>query len=397
MLYAARSSCSAGRHNPLQGRPVMPAVWSQALSAPPLDRDVLTAGRIEWPPVPAAVTVSEAKPGLAGHQVQFARPAVADGYRPQVNTVPVQRDDLGGDTLLHGIMTRKLEDRGILCHRQCLDSLARSKGQVRDEAFDDEHPVWVEDLRHVLEALGLACLAEQAEQRVGDQIHQPERTADPDLRHVADGDRDRFSARLGPQPPDHRLRSVNSLHDHATARQGQRYPAGPDRQFQHSSAVRQLGEEVHRRLRVKTAIAVVINTRPAGAIESRIIKPSHAVTKAEAGGRRYTIFTAESPAATYSSAAADECSAILVVVPTGHIRCRTGGPEQALIVHDADERSGWSVPVTFIFLVRQSVLLRKRESLEPVQPSARTYSHHSVRGDDGDGTACGLLEKFDPT
>jgi len=102
---------------------------------------VLTATCIEWPTVPAAVTVSEAKPGLAGHQVQFARPAVADGYRPQVDAVPVQRDDLGGDTLLHGIMTRKLEGRGILGHRQCLDSLAPVEpGQVRDEAFDENVP-----------------------------------------------------------------------------------------------------------------------------------------------------------------------------------------------------------------------------------------------------------------
>jgi hypothetical protein len=60
------------------------------------------------------VTVSEAKPGLAGHQVQFARPAVTDGYRPHVNAAPVRRDDLGGDALLHGIMTGKLEGRGVL-------------------------------------------------------------------------------------------------------------------------------------------------------------------------------------------------------------------------------------------------------------------------------------------
>jgi hypothetical protein len=77
----------------------------------------------------------------------------------------------------------------------------------------------------------------------------------------------------------------------------------PDRQFQHSSAAGQLCEEVHGRRRVKSAIAVVINTRPARAMERRIIKPSHAVTKADADGRRYNIFTAEARAATYSSAA----------------------------------------------------------------------------------------------
>jgi hypothetical protein len=75
------------------------------------------------------------------------------------------------------------------------------------------------------------------------------------------------------------------------------------------------------------------------------------------------------------------------------------GPEgrsRPLVVHDAGERYGWSVPVTLIFLVRQSVLLRKCEPLKPVQSSARTYPHPSVRGDDGDGTADGLLKKFDP-
>ncbi len=49
-----------------------------------------------------------------------------------------------------------------------------------------------------------------------------------------------------------------------------------------------------------------------------------------------------------------------------------------------------------IFLVRQPVLLRKCEPLEPVQPSARTYPHPGVRGDDSDGPAGGLLEELDP-
>jgi len=112
-----------------------------------------------------------------------------------------------------------------------------------------EHP------GYVLEALGLACLAQQTEQRVGDQVNQPERTADLNLRHVGDGDRDRLSARLGPQPLEHRFGGVNALHDHSTAGQAQRDPAGHDRQFQYPAAAGQHCDEVNSWRRVKSAIA----------------------------------------------------------------------------------------------------------------------------------------------
>jgi hypothetical protein len=39
--------------------------------------------------------------------------------------------------------------------------------------------------RHAAEALGLLRLAEQAEQRVEYQVHEPERAADLHLGHVA--------------------------------------------------------------------------------------------------------------------------------------------------------------------------------------------------------------------
>lgn len=73
-------------------------------SVPLVDRDVATAGGIEWPPVPAAMAFAQPQAGLSGHQVQFARPGVAQGHRPQVRAVPVESDHLGDDALLRRIV-----------------------------------------------------------------------------------------------------------------------------------------------------------------------------------------------------------------------------------------------------------------------------------------------------
>jgi hypothetical protein len=80
------------------------------------------------------------------------------------------------------------------------------------------------------------------------------------------------------------------------------HPATRLRKTRGTSAASQLCEEVNDRRRVKPTKAVVITTRPTGAIELRIIKPSHAVTKAKADGTRYSI-SLPGLGATYSSAA----------------------------------------------------------------------------------------------
>src|SRR5215468_12655762 len=106
-----------------------------------------------------------------------------------METIAIQRDDLDGDALLLGIVTSKLEDRRILCHVHRLDPLVTVEpGNVRDEAFDDEHPVRVEHPSHIPEAVGLTCLAEQTKQRIEDEVHEPERAGSSDLGHVPDHD-----------------------------------------------------------------------------------------------------------------------------------------------------------------------------------------------------------------
>src|SRR5262249_4523965 len=208
-----------------------------------------------------------------------------------MDTIAVQRDNLDGDTLLLGIMTRKLEDRRIFSHIYRLDSLITVEpGDVRDEAFDDEHPVRVKYPGHIPEAVGLTCLVEQAKQRIGYQIHQPERADNSDLRHVANRDGYRVTARLGPHPANHRFRSVNALDPHSAASQWKRDPAGPNPQLQNPSVPGQPGEKVSRRPRVAVAVMLVVNARPAIAIERRILEFSHAVTKADCRSQRLHIF-----------------------------------------------------------------------------------------------------------
>src|SRR5437899_3099604 len=90
--------------------------------------------------------------------------------------------------------------------------------------------------RHAGEALRLPRLAEQAEQRVEHQVHQPEPAADRYLGHVTDGDRDRVAAGLSPQPFHHRGRGVKPLYGDPAGGQRQRDPARPDGQLQHPAA-----------------------------------------------------------------------------------------------------------------------------------------------------------------
>lgn len=58
--------------------------WSGSL----VNGDVAVAGRSEWPTVPVGVAFGEPQAGPVGHQVQLSRPAVADGYRPQMRPRP---------------------------------------------------------------------------------------------------------------------------------------------------------------------------------------------------------------------------------------------------------------------------------------------------------------------
>ena len=64
----------------------------------------------------------------------------------------------------------------------------------------------------------------------------------------------------GKSGPDGHLRSVNAPRAHTAASQGKRDPASPDRKFEHPSVARQRGEKVHDRLRVTSAVMLVIDT-----------------------------------------------------------------------------------------------------------------------------------------
>jgi hypothetical protein len=131
------------------------------------------------------------------------------------------------------------------------------------------------------EALRLPRLAEQAEQRVEHQVHQPEPAAGRHLGHVSHGDRDRLAARLGPQPFHHRGRCVNPFHGDPPGRQRQRDPSRPDGQLQHPPVSGQAGHELHRGPRVHLPVVVVINGRPAIAVERGIIEAGHGLKQTQ--------------------------------------------------------------------------------------------------------------------
>jgi hypothetical protein len=79
------------------GLRTLPGETEVVWSVPLVYRDVAAAAAVEWPPVPVAVALPQLKAGLLGHQVQFAGPGVAEGHRPQVRSLPIEGDDLGGD------------------------------------------------------------------------------------------------------------------------------------------------------------------------------------------------------------------------------------------------------------------------------------------------------------
>jgi hypothetical protein len=194
-----------------------------------------------------------------------------------VHPLAIQGDHLGGDALPHPVVDGHLDHRRVFGHRPGLDPLiVVEPGQVRHKALDDEQPARIKHARHTGEALCLPRLAEQAEQRIEHQVHQPEPAADRHLSHVAHGDRDRLPARLGPQPLHHRSRGINPLHRDPPGRQRQRHPPGPDSQLQHPPVPGQAGQELHRGRRVRMPVVVVISGRPAIAIEPGVVESGHA-------------------------------------------------------------------------------------------------------------------------
>jgi hypothetical protein len=220
---------------------------------------VAAAGSSEPLSAPVGVAFGQPQAGPVGHQVELGRPAVADGHRAQVHSLVVQHDHLGDDALLHPVVAGHLDDCRVFSHGPRLDSLiVIEPGHVRNEALDDEHPSRPERARHVAEAIGLQFLAEQAEQRVEHQVHQPEPAADRYPGHIADGHRDRLTAWLGPQPLYHRGRCVYPFHSDPPGRQGQRHPARPDAQLKHPPVPGQARQELHRGSRVHVLVVVVI-------------------------------------------------------------------------------------------------------------------------------------------
>src|SRR5215472_15440969 len=208
----------------------------------------------------------------------------------------VEGDDLDGDPLLYHIVAGEFEDRRVLGHRSCLNALAPVEpGEVGYEAFDDKHPARAEHTSDVAETLSLPGLAEQAEQRVEDQIHQAERPSGRDLSHVADDDGDRLTTRLGPQPFYHRGGGVDPLHRGPPGGQRQRDPAGADRQLEHPAISGQPGEELHSEPWVHVGEVFVIHPSPAIAVERRIFKPCHASHSNRLPGRQPPLSTSTCP------------------------------------------------------------------------------------------------------
>ena len=118
--------------------------------------------------------------------------------------------------------------------------------------LDDEQPARLEHLRDVAEAVDLACLAGQVEQRVEHQVREPERTRHRDVGHVADDSRDRRATRLRTHQLDHRRRTLDALYNYAALSQGYRHPTGADSEPEDPATVRHHpGQEVDGRCRVE--------------------------------------------------------------------------------------------------------------------------------------------------
>ena len=95
----------------------------------------------------------------------------------------------------------------------------------------------------VPEARNLLVLRREVHDRVRDEIRERERAVHSRRREVADRDADLLGAWLGPQLRDHRLRQVDSVHPHATPRERERDPAGPDAEFERVPAASEIGQE----------------------------------------------------------------------------------------------------------------------------------------------------------
>jgi hypothetical protein len=97
---------------------------------------------------------------------------------------------------------------------------------------------------------------------------------DRNVGHVADGDRDLLTTRLGAHPRHHLVRAFDALDGHTPGGQRHRDPAGPDRQLQYPPAAGQPREELNRRGRIGVSGLVVV-VRPELTEERGIIEFRH--------------------------------------------------------------------------------------------------------------------------
>ena len=130
-------------------------------------------------------------------------------------------------------------------HVEGVEGLAgREALEPGDAYLDDEAAAGLEVGRDVAEARDLRLLRRQVGDRIEDQVGDRERSVHGRRCEVANRHVDVFATRLCAQFRGHRLRQLNSVHQHSPLRERQRDPSRPDPELERASASRGLEEEV---------------------------------------------------------------------------------------------------------------------------------------------------------
>lgn len=194
--------------------------------------------------VPPGVALPQPHPGEPRHQVQLARPAVAQPQRAQRGPVRVERHALVRDRLGDRVVDEELHLHAVLGQRTGGDALvAVELLEVLDEALDDEEPAGLQDRGDVAEAVDLPLLVGQVEEGVEDQVRGVEGAVHRHVGHVADGHRDVGTAGLRAQLLHHGRGAVDALDGDAAGGEGERHAAGADGEFEGAGAGRDEADE----------------------------------------------------------------------------------------------------------------------------------------------------------
>jgi SAM-dependent methyltransferase len=226
---------------------------------------------------PAGPAVGEFQAGETGHEVQFWRPAVAEGDRKRPHHAVAKNEHLCPDRLVCRVMNRGVEPKVRVVeghHAYGLVAVAEAD-DIRHEALKHEESGRFERGRNVAEAIDLPFLAPERKEGVEHNKHEPVGTAEGHGCHVAHRDGHFVAPGLGAEALDHRRRSVDAADVNAPNAQGKRNTAGSDPELECRSTVREFGEKRNGRLGVHELMLIVIDVCPHFAVRIGSHRLSH--------------------------------------------------------------------------------------------------------------------------